>query len=60
MYFPRVIQSTNVDGAGFMSHPKLEYLRRFVKENDPKEEYKVLSAIGSGTYGDVFKVSAMA
>ncbi|TPP61670.1 Mitogen-activated protein kinase kinase kinase kinase [Fasciola gigantica] len=38
-----------------MNHPKLEYLRRFVKENDPKEEYKVLSAIGSGTYGDVFK-----
>ncbi|TNN08646.1 Mitogen-activated protein kinase kinase kinase kinase 5 isoform 1 [Schistosoma japonicum] len=38
-----------------MSHPKLDYLRQFVKPNDPKEEYKILSPIGSGTYGDVFK-----
>ncbi|CAH8465250.1 unnamed protein product [Schistosoma haematobium] len=38
-----------------MSHPKLDYLRQFVKPNDPKEEYKILAPIGSGTYGDVFK-----
>ncbi|CAH8459333.1 unnamed protein product [Schistosoma mattheei] len=38
-----------------MNHPKLDYLRQFVKPNDPKEEYKILAPIGSGTYGDVFK-----
>ncbi|CAH8465197.1 unnamed protein product [Schistosoma haematobium] len=43
-----------------MSHPKLDYLRQFVKPNDPKEEYKILAPIGSGTYGDVFKVSVIA
>lgn len=42
-----------------MSHPKLDYLRQFVKPNDPKEEYKILAPIGSGTYGDVFKVSVI-
>ncbi|CAH8491728.1 unnamed protein product [Heterobilharzia americana] len=38
-----------------MNHPKLDYLKQFVKPNDPKEEYKILAPIGSGTYGDVFK-----
>ncbi|VEL32424.1 unnamed protein product [Protopolystoma xenopodis] len=38
-----------------MSHPKLDYLKQFVNKNDPREEYKVIANIGSGTYGDVFK-----
>lgn len=42
-----------------MHHPDLAYLRQIVKQSDPKVEYKVLANIGSGTYGDVYKVQVV-
>lgn len=41
-----------------MHHSQLAYLRQIVKQSDPKVEYRVLTNIGSGTYGDVYKVNA--
>ncbi len=42
-----------------MHHPELAYLRQIVKQSDPKVEYRVLANIGSGTYGDVYKVAGL-
>lgn len=42
-----------------MHHPELAYLRQIVKQSDPKQEYRVLANIGSGTYGDVYKVESL-
>ena len=39
-----------------INHPKLDYLKSFVSKKDPKEDYKIIADIGSGTYGDVYKV----
>ncbi|KAL3315077.1 Mitogen-activated protein kinase kinase kinase kinase 3 [Cichlidogyrus casuarinus] len=33
----------------------LEHIREVVNKKDPKEEYKLLSSIGTGTYGEVYK-----
>ncbi|CAL8099031.1 unnamed protein product [Calicophoron daubneyi] len=38
-----------------LSEQKLGYIREFVNDKDPKEEYKLLQSIGTGTYGEVYK-----
>ncbi|CAH8503639.1 unnamed protein product [Schistosoma rodhaini] len=38
-----------------LSEQKLGYIREFVNNKDPKEEYKLIQSIGTGTYGEVYK-----
>ncbi|KAA0193748.1 M4K3 [Fasciolopsis buskii] len=38
-----------------LSEQKLGYIREFVNDKDPKEEYKLIQSIGTGTYGEVYK-----
>ncbi|CAH8608313.1 unnamed protein product [Dicrocoelium dendriticum] len=38
-----------------LSEQKLGYIRELVNDNDPKEEYKLIQSIGTGTYGEVYK-----
>lgn len=38
-----------------LSEQKLGYIRELVNDNDPKEEYKLVQSIGTGTYGEVYK-----
>lgn len=40
-----------------LSEQKLGYIREFVNDKDPKEEYKLIQSIGTGTYGEVYKVT---
>ncbi|KAF7261872.1 hypothetical protein EG68_00738 [Paragonimus skrjabini miyazakii] len=38
-----------------LSEQKLGYIRELVNSKDPKEEYKLIQSIGTGTYGEVYK-----
>ncbi|TGZ64702.1 hypothetical protein CRM22_006239 [Opisthorchis felineus] len=38
-----------------LSEQKLGYIRELVNAKDPKEEYKLIESIGTGTYGEVYK-----
>ncbi|OON20517.1 hypothetical protein X801_03601 [Opisthorchis viverrini] len=41
-----------------LSEQKLGYIRELVNAKDPKEEYKLIESIGTGTYGEVYKVTS--
>ncbi|KAF6778596.1 hypothetical protein AHF37_02167 [Paragonimus kellicotti] len=43
-----------------LSEQKLGYIRELVNNKDPKEEYKLIQSIGTGTYGEVYKVGLLA